>query len=177
VKLLMLTAARRDDVFAATRHEVKDLGRDARIEVPPERYKTDEPFTIMLTPAAVDLIKSLPRNRNCPFLFTNDGHRMLSSFSKAKARLDEISEVTGWVLHDLRRTARGRMRKLKVPHHSCEAVLGHVLPGIAGTYDVEDWDDEKRDALLRWEKALLAIVEPPPAKGGNVVVLGQRQAA
>jgi len=165
VKLLMLTAARRDDVFAATYPEVKSLdGNAARIEVPPERYKTGEttgePFEVMLSPTAVALVKSLPRYKHCPFLFSNDGHRMLSSFSKPKAKLDEISGVTNWVLHDLRRTARGRMRKLKVPPHVCEQVLGHIVGGIEGVYDVADWRDEKIDALLRWEQALLAIVEP-----------------
>ena len=163
VRLLMLTAGRRDDVFAARWEDVRDLdGEQPMIVVPPERYKTDidEPFEIMLGPKAVELVESLPRYVNCEFVFSNDGRRMLSSFSKGKARLDEISGVTGWVMHDLRRVVRSRLRQLGERPDVCEQVLGHVLPGISGVYDVGSYRREKQAALLKWERALLAIVEP-----------------
>ena len=97
VRVLMLTGARRDDIFAARWDEMKEGfdADEAMLAVPPERFKSDEPFEVMLGPKAVELLNSLPRFKSCPFIFTNDGHRMLSSFSKPKAKLDEKSKVMG----------------------------------------------------------------------------------
>ena len=43
-----------------------------------------------------------------------------------------------------------------------ELVIGHRQRGIHAVYDLHRFDQEKRDALLRWERRLLGIVEPPP---------------
>ena len=77
------------------------------------------------------------------------------------------------MLHDLRRVVRSRLRQLGERPDVCEQVLGHVLPGISGVYDVGSYRREKQAALLKWEKALLAIVEPPdPAKeDGKIMAL------
>ena len=35
-----------------------------------------------------------------------------------------------------------------------ELVLGHALRGVAGTYNVYDFETEKRDALILWSEEL-----------------------
>jgi hypothetical protein len=49
-----------------------------------------------------------------------------------------------------------------------EAVLAHVRPGIKGVYDLHDYMDEKREALMLWGPRLRSIVNPQPS---NVVKL------
>jgi integrase len=60
------------------------------------------------------------------------------------------------VVHDFRRTVRTHLARLKVPEVVAELVLGHALRGIAGTYNVYDFEAEKRDALTRWATELTA---------------------
>jgi hypothetical protein len=74
------------------------------------------------------------------------------------------------VTHDLRRVVRSALSRLRVPQEHAEAVLGHVRPGIQGTYDQHDFFSEKRDALLAWNNLARSIVEPAPA-ASNVVAM------
>jgi hypothetical protein len=73
------------------------------------------------------------------------------------------------VNHDLRRTIRSALSALRIPQNVAEAVLGHVPPGIIGTYDTHEYLDEKREALELWAKRLDVIVNPD--RVGNVVAL------
>jgi integrase len=101
-------------------------------------------------------------------VFSTSPGTHFSGFSKSKGRLDELSGVTGWRIHDLRRTVRTNLSALRVAPDTAERVLGHVIGGIRGVYDRYAYLDEKRDALERWAHRLKAIIDPPPA---NVVPL------
>jgi integrase len=79
----------------------------------------------------------------------------------------EEVELAHWTTHDIRRSVRSRMSRLKgISLEAREAVLAHVKPGIQRVYDVYEYFDEKREALELWAGVLRQIVEPPPA---NVV--------
>ena len=39
-----------------------------------------------------------------------------------------------------------------------ELVIGHTQKGVHKVYDRHTYDDEKRDALIRWDQRLRAIV-------------------
>jgi hypothetical protein len=88
----------------------------------------------------------------------------------ARRRGDDPSkvELARWVNHDIRRTVRSRLSRLKISEEAREAVLAHARPGIKGIYDHHDYLDEKTEALQIWGNRLREIVEPPPA---NVVVI------
>lgn len=60
--------------------------------------------------------------------------------------------------HDLRRTARTIMARLGVPEEHAEAVLNHKKQGIVKVYNLHQYADEKKAALLLWEKELLRII-------------------
>ena len=64
---------------------------------------------------------------------------------KDKARFDKTGGVEGWVLHDLRRTARSLMSRAGVSSEHAERVMGHVIPGVEGIYDRHAYFDEKAD--------------------------------
>ena len=55
--------------------------------------------------------------------------------------------VTHWSPHDLRRTARTMLAAMGCPAEVAEAVLGHMQPGIAGTYNRHGYDKERRHWL------------------------------
>jgi hypothetical protein len=68
-----------------------------------------------------------------------------------------------WTNHDIRRSVRSQLSRLKIPEEVREAVLAHVRPGIKGVYDLYDYLDEKREALQLWAGRLRGIATPQPA--------------
>lgn len=54
-----------------------------------------------------------------------------------------------WAPHDLRRTGRTMLAALGCPAEVAEAILGHLLPGIVGTYNLHTYDAERRQWLTR----------------------------
>jgi hypothetical protein len=85
-----------------------------------------------------------------------------SGWSKAKSALDTASGVSGWWLHDLRRTLATGLQRLGVRLEVTEAVLNHLSgsrAGVVGIYQRHDWAEEKRAALDAWSAHLLAGVE------------------
>jgi integrase len=78
------------------------------------------------------------------------------------------SHVTGWTLHDLRRTARSLLSRSGVDADTAERCLAHAIRGVRGTYDRHRYMDEKACAF----EALAAMIDRilhPPAE--NVVPL------
>jgi integrase len=93
-----------------------------------------------------------PGERGTPF----------SGWSKAKSALDTASGVSGWWLHDLRRTLATGLQRLGVRLEVTEAVLNHLSgsrAGIIGIYQRHDWAVEKREALDAWAAHVASIVE------------------
>jgi integrase len=119
--------------------------------------------------AARDTVAAIPTigRRNGGYVFTTDGKRPLSGFSKFKRSFDEdvlktlleldpeAKPLPRWTLHDLRRTARSLMSRAGVDPDHAERAIGHVIPGIRGTYDRYEFRDEKR----RTFEALAAQIE------------------
>ena len=87
-----------------------------------------------------------------------DGERPISGFSKAKARADKLSGITGWRLHDLRRTAATNMAKLGIPVSTISKVLNHASTSVTAIYDRHSYLPEKREALERWAEKLKNLV-------------------
>jgi integrase len=57
-----------------------------------------------------------------------------------------------WTVHDIRRSVATHMARMGVPQEHIERVLGHVVQGVAGTYNRYSYMDEKRAALEAWGK-------------------------
>ena len=86
----------------------------------------------------------------------------LAGFSKLKARLDRISGVTDWRLHDLRRTARSLMSRAGVSSDHAERCLGHIMSGVRGVYDRHQYRREKLHAFEALASLIESIVSPTP---------------
>jgi integrase len=166
VRLLLLTAARRDEIAMA---RWADL-HDDHLIVPAARVKTKRDHLIPLSDAAKSVLSELTRGRPLHFvLSTTEGKRAFSGFSKAKARLDKLileelrktepkAQLEDWRLHDLRRTARTLMSRAGVRPDISERVLGHVIPGVQGVYDRHSYEKERREALEALSRQIDAIL-------------------
>jgi integrase len=156
VRFLLLTAVRRNEAARASRSEV-----DGDVwTIPQARYKTGLELVIPLSIAAASLLGGIPRIGKSDLVFTTDGRRPLGGFSKFKRDFDKTCGVTGWTLHDLRRTARSLMSRAGVPSDHAERALGHVIGGVRATYDKHQYRDEKRRAFEALAAQIERIVNP-----------------
>jgi integrase len=173
VRMLILTGQRREEVAGMTWGEIaSDL---STWTIPASRAKNGVAHIVPLPLQAQAILKSahgMAKGNELELVFRGRGGAF-NGFSKAKTTLDEESSVTGWRLHDLRRTMATGLQKLRVRLEVTEAVLNHVSgsrAGIVGVYQQHDWADEKRAALTSWGERVEAIVEGrEPA--GNVTPL------
>ena len=112
-KLLLLTGQRRTEVAEMVWQEV-DL-ENATWTIPASRSKSRREMIVPLPDMAVQILESLPRFEGCDYVFTARKNRPVSGFAFARANAQRASGVTGWHLHDLRRTCRTGLARLRVP--------------------------------------------------------------
>src|SRR5262249_41957889 len=98
-----------------------------------------------------------------------DGRYPISSFTRLKRKLDKASGVTGWTLHDLRRTGRTIMADLEVLDETAERVLGHSQGGLMATYNISRHRKQKTAALVALEAEILRLMREEPV--GNIIKL------
>jgi len=180
VRMLLVTGQRLREVANATWAEF-DLDR-ALWTIPPERMKGDAAHEVPLSPLALEILRSFPKDDNRPrnpsaYVFsTMAGKAPISGFSKAKILLDRLlaerrakaaaaagdepAVLLGWVFHDARRTVRTNLSSLPVPDIVAELVIAHAKPGLHKVYDQHAYREEKKRALDLWAAKLLSIVEP-----------------
>jgi len=183
LKLLILTGARRNEVFCADRAEFDLVG--AEWTIPPDRAKNGVANVVPLSAPAVVVLKAIGGSEGGGKLFPSrrNPENGASGFSKVQGRLrvaldKAMKRDTGehWQMHDIRRTVATGLQKLGVRFEVTEAVLNHVSgsrSGIAGVYQRHDWKAEKRAALDSWARFVAQLVEGK-AKAINVVELGAR---
>jgi integrase len=192
-KLLLLTAQRRDEVGGMEWSEIAPLAKRVWT-IPREKAKNDRAHEVHLSDLAVEIIDELPKisrpradgngTQPSPYLFTTNGERPVSGFSKAKGRLDKHmvqalragfgeagkdpakAEIEGWILHDLRRTAATGMARLNIAPHVVDRILNHVsgtIRGVAAVYNRHTYLDERGAALTAWGRYVENLVRPAPA--------------
>lgn len=185
VRLLLLTAARREEVGAMRWEEVGEVNPagGALWTLPKERAKNGMAHETALTALAYE---QMPAKRGAwPTVFGKaiEGSAGFSGWSKCKARLDgrmlallaedftkahgrepEEGEVTvaPWRLHDLRRTFSTCANESGIEPHVVEAVLNHVSGvarrGVAGVYNRAQYRTQKQGALAAWESHIRLLV-------------------
>jgi integrase len=160
LRFILLTATRRNEALYAKRSEI--VGTEWTI--PASRYKTKIDHLIPLSQAALALVQG----DGDGFIFTANGKQVIGSHTRHKAKIDEASGVSGWTIHDLRRTARSLMSRAGVATDHAERCLGHVIGGVRGVYDRHEYLEEKRFAF----EALASLVDRivnPEASAANVL--------
>jgi integrase len=188
-KVLMLTALRLSEVSDASLCEINF--RNRLWVIPAERMKGKNAgkkqaraHAVPLTADLLTVLESLPRFNAGRYLFsTKNGMSAVWMGTKPKERLDcrmlrtlralarkrgedfRTVELQHFVQHDVRRTVRSQMSRLKIAEEVREAILAHARPGIKKVYDVHDYLDEKREALELWAARLKQIALPST---GNV---------
>lgn len=139
LKLLILTGQRRGQFNT---FEI----RDDTLYFPAEIMKGKVEHTIPATPYVLELCDRLE-----PF----------NGWSKAKKRADLHTGVTGWTLHDCRRTFSTNCAALGIPLHVTERILAHSsgsISGVAAIYNRHTYMQEMRQALETHEKYIHSVI-------------------
>jgi integrase len=175
VKLLVLTAQRRDEVAGMAWAEV-DLDKRTWT-IPRHKTKNDREHEVQLSRAAEGILRSLPRHS--ALAFTTTLKTPVSGFSRSKRALDAAmlsakradlgtrkdDAIAGWTLHDLRRTATTGLARLKIPPHVVDRILNHTggtISGVALVYNRFQYLEERRVALDAWGHFVEGLIAPAP---------------
>jgi integrase len=149
VELLALTGQRREEVARLQREEL-DLVR--RIwTLPKTRTKNAKAHVVHLSEQSMAVLKRAEQTGL--YVFSLVGTKPFPGFSRAKRRLDQLSGVTGWRLHDLRRTCVSGMARLGIAPHVADKVLNHqtgTISGVAAVYQRHEFLAERKAALDKW---------------------------
>jgi len=149
VELLALTGQRREEVAGLPWEEL-DLAQ--RIwTIPKARTKNAKAHIVHLSRQALTVLKRA--DRRGPLVFSLLGTKYFQHFTHAKRQLDQLSGVTGWRLHDLRRTCVSGMARLGVAPHVADKILNHqagTISGVAAVYQRHEFLGERRAALDLW---------------------------
>ena len=161
VQLLILTGLRRTECSLLARAHFSH--NEQTVLLPPDITKNHRALLLPLGPTAMNLLTTNLSAEKLIFPGRRHGNPF-SGWSKAKSQLDELCGVSGWTLHDLRRTYRTTLSKLKVSPHIAEMLLNHASARTAleEVYDVYEYLDEKREAVLRYEARLRTVLDKQP---------------
>ena len=147
LQFLILTAARSGEVRGATWEEI-DL-RKKVWTIPGERMKGGKQHTVPLSTAAVDLLKSLPRDYAHIFPAVRGG--TLSDVTLAKVPRYMGHDVTA---HGFRATFRTWAQECtSYPDEVCELALAHVnSDSTRAAYARSELIDKRRLLMADWER-------------------------
>lgn len=154
--LLLLSAARRSELFGAPASEIAD----GVWTLPAERSKNGEENVVALGPWGRRLALT-----NHKWLFPSpriDGPQLYGWFKvrdRIHGRMEKFAgaRVPRWHFHDLRRTFRSHARGLGIDRDIAELMLNHKRKGIEGVYDKNQELELRAGGFAVWEAYLRAI--------------------
>lgn len=167
VALLVLTGQRRGEIAAL---QWAWIGEDT-ITLPSSHTKNRRAHTFPICQAAKVVLGRVPRLKDNPYVFpaARDKARgkpatIFNGWGKPKAAFDAECGVSGWTLHDLRRTFSSGMAALGVPQVVVEKLLNHISGGtqspIAQVYNRYSYLEEMQEAVDVWAGYLDGLGRP-----------------
>jgi len=160
IRLLILTGSRRAEIGDMRWSEINP--EKGTWTLPAERSKNGKQLTLPVMPMMREIIDAVPRMATRDALFGRRSKGFTAwSWKESKPALDARSGVTGWTVHDIRRSVATKMADIGVQPHIIEAALNHFSGhrgGIAGVYNRSTYEREVRAALATWHDHLRAII-------------------
>ena len=157
VEVLALTGQRREEVARCTWDEIDVKTRTWRLSS--DRTKNAKSHEIHLSDQVMAILNRA--NKQGELVFSRSGNIPFQDFSVAKREIDLLSGVTGWRLHDLRRTCVSGMARLGIAPHVADKILNHqggTISGVAAVYQRHDFLAERREALEKWAAHVREII-------------------
>ena len=155
--MVLVTAQRAGEVvYMHTDHIQEDWDGEKWWLIPEDIAKNENPHLVYLSPTALEIIG----NRK-GFMFSMDEGKtpisrgaLASMVRRGASDKEAYYGLPRWTPHDLRRTARTNFSRLGIPQPVAEAILNHAKQGVVKVYDLHEYKDEKKKAMLMWDKEL-----------------------
>ena len=157
VEFLALTGQRREEVAQLKWDELDEKTRTWTI--PGTRTKNKKVHIVHLSTPAWKVIEACSGE---PYVFGTARGKRFQRFGREKHAIDKLCRITGWRLHDLRRTIVSGMARLGIPPHVADKILNHqagTISGVAAVYQRHDFLAERKEALDRWGGHVGEIVQ------------------
>jgi integrase len=126
IMLLLLTGARRREITRAKWENVDWTQRVLRVPV----SKSGKPRTIALNTAAMAVLKSIPRDSACPYIFPTRLIGVYNPWDRIRRRAG-LADVR---LHDLRHSFASLLVNQGVSLYVVQGLLGHASPRMTQRY-------------------------------------------
>jgi integrase len=165
VALLVLTGQRRSEIAAIKWEWINEAERT--ITLPATLTKNKRTHTFPYGPMVAEILERIPHQGEYLFPAARDQVKgkpatVFNGWGKPKAVFDDLCNVSGWQLHDLRRTFASKLAALGISLPTIEKLLNHVsgsFGGIVSVYQRHNWLPEMRNAIEVWEQWLAAALE------------------
>jgi integrase len=170
LEFLIHTAARSSEALGATWKEI-DLDSKTWV-IRGERMKSGREHRVPLSPAALDLLKKLPREANNPFIFISRSGSGLHKMVLPRV-LDRMGQRGVVTVHGFRSTFSNWCHEQTAhSNHTIEISLAHnVGTEVERAYRRTDMINKRRQLMEQWSKFCMS----PVKAGGDVVTLrGER---
>ena len=156
LRLLILTGQREREVTDA---EWDEFDLDAGIwKIPAHRTKAGRTHLVHLAPQALTILAKLkttakkrrhvfasPLRNGQPIYGRSVNNALMMMFKRGA-----LPKVTPCHVHDLRRTLITRLPDLGFEPFIAHKIANHVLPGVLGHYNHNEYLDKRKAALLAW---------------------------
>ncbi len=157
LKLILVTGQRGGEVLSMRPDDLNNQWWTQRSSKNGRQHRT------YLTPLALELVaEAKDCSTNSIYIFGSGKHNHIKTqpLAKAVSRWRDRTEtpVSSFTPHDLRRTMATGLGRMGVDRFAQNQILNHVDHSIGGVYDVGEYDDLKKKAMLRWESHLLEII-------------------
>jgi integrase len=154
IKLVLVTAQRPVEVASMHRSQIDGNWWTM------EDTKNNEAHRVYLTATALELIGDgegyiFPSYKPGP---SGEARPIVRQTLSQHVASQKYFDLPVWTPHDLRRTARTVMARLGIPEEHAEAVLNHKKQGVVKVYNLHQYANEKKAAMLLWEAELQRII-------------------
>jgi len=171
VLFILHTGCRRSEAAGLRRRS--ELSPDgATWTIPASRHKGKKRDVILpLSKTAQRIVAAMPVLGGGDHVFSVDGSRPLGGFDDRKKDFDKLCGVSGYGLHDLRRTSRTLLSRCGVRPDVAERILGHSVGGHLGAvYDQHPYVEEMRAGVEALAAQIERVVRPPRPEVADMAV-------
>jgi integrase len=157
VRLIILTGMRRKECAALEHTWVQP----DRITLPGHITKNSKEFCFPIGPTAQRILAGLKTNWHLLLPTYPTGPLPFNTFSVTKPEFDETHSVRNYTLHDLRRTYRSTLPRLKVAPHIAERLVNHTSARteLEEIYDHYQYWDEQVEAVQKYDNWLSSLLK------------------
>jgi integrase len=157
VRLCILLGQRRHQIAAL---KVQYIDFDAKtITWPPDQMKTKKRHTIPFGLTTERILRETMHNADGLYFPSRTG-TPFAGWSNHTKRFEADCGFYDWVLHDLRRTLATGWQEMGIEIATTEKYLSHsaITGGLVGIYQKATYLEPMRNAVLRWEAKLEALL-------------------